>query len=111
MARNTQLNWIAEADARHFREAVETQRAPSEPKICVAIAPQGGTRRHWWHRLVAIPSRRRMGVSTFLVCAAQEAENIFLFRRASPHRTDPQPQSCILPGVAGAEGHLARMRR
>jgi sugar (pentulose or hexulose) kinase len=53
MHRNTQLLWIAEAEARRFQETALTQRAASEPQISVVSAIRGSARRDRWRRLIA----------------------------------------------------------
>ena len=53
MHKNTQLLWIAEAEARRFQETVLTQRAASEPQVSVVSAVRGSARRNRWRRLFA----------------------------------------------------------
>ncbi|HZK90954.1 MAG TPA: hypothetical protein VFC56_12475 [Stellaceae bacterium] len=53
MPKNTQLLWIAEAEARRLREFTLIQHAASEPQISVVAAMHGSARFNRWRRLIA----------------------------------------------------------
>jgi hypothetical protein len=53
MTKNVRPNWIAEAEARHFKEAVMIQYGLAEPTAGVILAEARARRHHWVRRLVA----------------------------------------------------------
>ncbi len=53
MPKNTQLLWIAEAEARRFQEFTLTQHATSEAHVSVVSAMRGSARLNRWRRLIA----------------------------------------------------------
>ena len=53
MTKNARLNWIAEAEARHFAESVRIQHGLSEPTAGVVLAEAKARQSHWVRRLVA----------------------------------------------------------
>jgi hypothetical protein len=58
MSRSVQLAWIAEAEARHFTMFASTQRAISEPGICVVPGMASDLGHHWWRALMAVVGPR-----------------------------------------------------
>jgi hypothetical protein len=53
MPKNTQLLWIAEAEARRFQEFTRIQHAISESHVSVVSAMRGSARLNRWRRLIA----------------------------------------------------------
>jgi hypothetical protein len=53
MPKNTQLLWIAEAEARRFEEFTLTHHAAWEPHVSVVSAMHGSARLNRWRRLIA----------------------------------------------------------
>ena len=53
MPKNTQLLWIAEAEARRFEQLSRTQRASSEPRLSVVSSMHRSARCARWRRLMA----------------------------------------------------------
>jgi hypothetical protein len=74
MPRNTQLLWIAEAEARRLRELTLVQHASSEAQISVVAAMHGSARFNRWRRLVAGLTPAAPGSPAALACLTTASE-------------------------------------
>jgi hypothetical protein len=79
MPKNTQLLWIAEAEARRFEQLIRVQRAASEPRLSVVSSMHGAARCARWRRLMARlrdrPDQRRAAFDAAVAPGAETSQD------------------------------------